>query len=199
MEKKSIYARLAEAQVEFVNIRQDQIADLGNGKRFKYADINSVLEAIRPILNCHGLVLVQSVFTPSDAHRVVSVETSIYTFEGESIKSGVFTASTEGLLQKGVQALGSLITYMKRYQLMALLGIAYGENDDDGAAAVQSEAQADKNAALISDADYYARQGRDSFIGFWKGLTKAEKAILTPHLDRLKEQSQGKPSAPEGF
>lgn len=36
--------------------------------------------------------------------------------------------------QKGVQALGSLITYLKRYHYSAILGLA--AEDDDGAAAV---------------------------------------------------------------
>lgn len=199
MENPSIYLHLASAQAEFKNIRQDQKASaFGSGKGYMYADINNVLETIRPILNNHGLALIQNVFTPAEGYqKAVCVETIIYSDTGECIKSGVFTASTEGLQQKGVQALGSAITYVKRYQLMALLGIAYGENDDDGATTIQSEVEADKNSALLADADYYAQQGRDAFTAFWKTTTKEERAILKPHLDRLTAPWKGKPSAQE--
>lgn len=129
----SIFAKLIKAQACFANISKDkEAAAFGSGKEKKmyaYADISSVLQLVRPILNANGLAVIQRTKTEVDA---VSVETILYDEEGNSLESGAFRVPTKDLIQRGPQAFGSAVTYARRYSLVSFLGLSYGDNDDDG-------------------------------------------------------------------
>lgn len=92
----------------------------------KYADLSSVLEEILPILAKHELVLIQSL---GGNELSPALDTIIaHAPSGQNIKS------TTPLFAKELtpQGLGSAITYMRRYSLMAILGISTTDEDDDG-------------------------------------------------------------------
>ena len=112
-------------------------ANKGNANpmfKSKYADLASVWDACRKPLSDNGLSITQIPFVQED-------EVSIYTMLGHS--SGQFIASTLSMpinYAKGVlsaQAVGSTITYARRYSLSAIAGIA-PDDDDDGNAASSS-------------------------------------------------------------
>jgi hypothetical protein len=89
----------------------------------KYADLNSHLEAIEPLLQENGLFLTQPCEIVG-GKNVVS--TRVYDVEtGESISSSL------ELLVKDVdmQKLGSAVTYARRYTLSAIFGMK-AEDDD---------------------------------------------------------------------
>lgn len=192
----NIYARLIAAQSEFPKIEQDQKAStFGGGKGYAYADINSILSIVRPILNRHGLGVNHDV--TSEPNRV-GVETVIFSVDGETLKSPIFYAETTGLVQKGVQAYGSLVTYLRRYSLVSFLGIAYGVEDDDGLLAVdaheshrrqqkvapkpvpKAEAKPAINYAdLERSAKLASLDGMEAYKKFFMALTAEEKHYLT--------------------
>lgn len=194
----NIYARLIAAQSEFPKIEQDQKANtFGGGKGYTYADINSILSIVRPILNRHGLGVNHNV--TSEPNRV-GVETVIFSVDGETLKSPIFYAETTGLVQKGVQAYGSLVTYLRRYSLVSFLGIAYGVEDDDGYLAVdaheshrkqQKAAPAPKPvpkaepkpatnfADLERSAKLASMDGMEAYKKYFMALTAEEKHYLT--------------------
>lgn len=188
----NIYARLISAQSEFPKIEQDQKANtFGGGKGYTYADINSILLIVRPILNRHGLGVNHNV--TSEPNRV-GVETVIFSVDGETLKSPIFYAETTGLVQKGVQAYGSLVTYLRRYSLVSFLGIAYGVEDDDGYLAVdahesrrkqQKAAPAPKPTPAVNYADLErsaklaSMDGMEAYKKYFMALTAEEKHYLT--------------------
>jgi len=92
----------------------------------KYADLSSVIEAVKEPLNNHGLAYIQLV--QSDEKDIV--ETIILHESGQFI-------GTETRVYCGKpndpQAFGTGITYAKRYALQAALGLP--TEDDDGNAA----------------------------------------------------------------
>lgn len=207
MTDKKIYQKLIEAQKEFTSVVQANEASLGKGAGYKYADISAILKVIRPVLNNHGLAVIQK--TTAEA-QTVSVETILYDDAGESISSGPFTVSTAGLQQRGVQAFGSAVTYARRYSLVSFLAVAYGENDDDGKAAVEAaeksaaELQADAKRrasaerraamkkpappadpeefvltqAMVDEAKTIAQQGPESYKAYFTSLPAAQQAAL---------------------
>jgi hypothetical protein len=116
-----LFAALAKAQ--------GQITSAAKGKtnpHFKsaYADLASVWEAIRKPLSDNGLAVIQ--FPLTDGDRV-----GIRTILGHS--SGQWLADTAWAKpqQAGPQAQGSCWTYLKRYALCAVAGVA-PDDDDDG-------------------------------------------------------------------
>ena len=125
--KQNIFTRLCKAQSEFPNIAKDKKASAFKGGSYQYADINDILTKVMPILNANGLSLIQKT---TGTETTVTVETVLFSTEGESLSSGGFTVSTKDLMQRGVQAHGSAVTYARRYSLAAFLGLAYGDDDD---------------------------------------------------------------------
>lgn len=118
-----------DALAEMPQIGKDKTADMGNYS-YKYADLNTILEAIRPVLKKHGLTVAQSAV---NVDSKVGVETRIYHTSGHVEVFGPLVLPGGS----NAQGYGSAITYARRYSLTAALGIAPDE-DDDGARAVKA-------------------------------------------------------------
>ena len=97
----------------------------------KYADLSSVVEAIRPAFGQCGLSYVQRI-EPSDRDEV-RVETILMHASGEWLSCGVLNLPVS---KADAQGFGSALTYARRYSLAAACGVA--PEDDDGNAATKS-------------------------------------------------------------
>lgn len=118
----AIVAALAEVAI----IDKGKTANAGSYS-YSYADIADVIAETRPILAAHGLVAVTALSGGPDVYAV-TVEILHSTGESKVYPPVSFNGGRDP------QAVGSSITYFRRYALCAALGIATGE-DDDGAAA----------------------------------------------------------------
>lgn len=111
---------LSQAQGEMRHATKDS-----NNPFFKskYADLPSVIDACRSSLSKHQLAVVQTI--QNDEHGI-----QLVTYLGHS--SGQWITSSMPVLSKDntPQAVGSAITYARRYSLAALVGVA--QEDDDG-------------------------------------------------------------------
>ena len=94
----------------------------------KYADLAEILNTVRPVFSANGIAIVQ---TPTFESGVASVETMLCHESGEVISS----ICSSPVSKQDAQGIGSAITYLRRYSLAAMCGIA--QEDDDGQHAVQ--------------------------------------------------------------
>jgi hypothetical protein len=94
----------------------------------KYADLASVWEAIRKPLADNGLAITQAITETTAAS--ITVETRLLHASGEYITSVMSMPTGKG----DIQALGSAISYGRRYALSALVGVVSDEEDDGEAA-----------------------------------------------------------------
>lgn len=99
---------------------------------YGYADLSDQREHVRETLTACGLTVTQSV--GSDGQQV-AIETLLLHKSGQWISSDVLLIPTDG----SAQAQGSAMTYGRRYQYQAILGLA-AEDDDDGKAATERAA-----------------------------------------------------------
>ena len=97
--------------------------------RSKYSTIADYLNAVNRALWDNDLFLSQSV---SKVEVGIAVSTKIIHKSGEWIES---EATVLPVSKADAQAVGSAISYGRRYSLSAFLGIAAGTDDDDGVAA----------------------------------------------------------------
>lgn len=97
----------------------------------KYIPLEEVIGKVIPLLNDNGIVLLQSVGhyegTPVLVTSLIDAETD----------ERVETAAPLILDKQTPQAVGSAITYMRRYSILSLLGLVADEDDDANAATPQ--------------------------------------------------------------
>jgi hypothetical protein len=119
---------LAKAQAEVEGAAKDRV-----NPHFKssYATLASVWEACRVALSKNGIAVVQS---PVADNAAVTVTTLLAHSSGEWMRSAL-TASARDATP---QSIGSAVTYLRRYGLASMVGVA--PEDDDGEQAVNHNA-----------------------------------------------------------
>lgn len=120
-----VFGALAKAQGEI----KDAIKDKANDHfRSKYATLAAVYEACRTALSKAGVAVVQ---IPYNDGKDVGVSTVLGVASGQWISAKLQVSPA----RYDAQGLGSVITYLRRYSLSAMVGVA-PDDDDDGEAAM---------------------------------------------------------------
>lgn len=125
MNKSETITDIAKALSKF----QSEVSDPERTKenaflKAKYVTLDSLLQAVRPVLADNGLSFLQ---IPSTAKDEVTVVTMLLHNSGEWFESDPFTLP---LMKKDPQGVGSVVTYARRYSLSSILGVAWDEDDD---------------------------------------------------------------------
>ena len=113
------YSKLLEAKKEIGKATKN-----ATNPHFKnrYVDINALIETVEPVLLSHGLILLQPIEDGKQYTRIIDAE------DGSFIES--YIALPLGL---NPQALGSSVTYYRRYTLQSLLYLQSQDKEDDDA------------------------------------------------------------------
>lgn len=123
---KSLLESLAKAQSEFVTLPKDK-----NGYGYKYTDIDTVINYVRPILSKYGLGFMQSLSSlSSTAKEIPAITTRVFHSSGEWIEDTTVLPDVTLAKTNNAQNMGASITYMRRYFLCAMLGITSDEDTD---------------------------------------------------------------------
>jgi hypothetical protein len=99
----------------------------------KYADLTSVIDAIKPVLSRHNLAFYQR---PQPSESGILVQTVLRHASGEEIDLGTLYVPAN---KQDPQGFGSAMTYARRYALMTAFGVP--AEDDDGNAAAKATAR----------------------------------------------------------
>ena len=116
---------LSKAQAEFPPVPFNAVNPF---LKNRYADLGGIIQTAKPILAKHGLAVSQ---LAEGEGNTTSVTTILMHSSGEWISS---TISMDMEAEKGksqAQAVGSVITYLRRYSLASILGL-YADEDTDG-------------------------------------------------------------------
>jgi hypothetical protein len=135
-------AALAAAQGEFPPIPKDctaKIVTKNNGTySFRYADLDTVLSTVRPVLSRHGLALVVDIQTVKNetGERAMQATIRLIHSSGQWMQTtGLAIAiDPEAYAKQPAQSSGSAATYATRYAIEAALAIR-ATDDQDGAEA----------------------------------------------------------------
>jgi hypothetical protein len=130
---KQIASALLKAQSEMSNPKKGATNPFFKSK---YADLNSIREAVIPVLNSNGISVLQPIVHTENKNFV---KTILLHESGEYLES-----LTEIVYNKinDAQAQGSGISYARRYALQSF--VCVGADDDDGQKAVQNKPNATK-------------------------------------------------------
>ncbi|MEE9374523.1 MAG: ERF family protein [Saprospiraceae bacterium] len=157
------------------------------GYNYKYADLAEIKRVIQPHMAEAKLSCIQ--FVENESNEVVSVTTMILHESGQSLQSTLKgnVTDNQGHLSN-IQAQGSVITYLRRYGMSAMLGLV---TDADLDGSVDSKAQNKLNVntmkkeinsslKMIQDQEFIderLKQAKDNTkntnVEFWTNLAKS--------------------------
>ncbi len=131
-----LFTALAKAQGEMSAASKDCKNPFFNSK---YADLGSIWSACRDALSSNGICAIQTTYTKEN--NEVYLKTTLGHSSGQWISSEIkldippagATETDKFGKEKKVnimQALGSILTYQKRYQLASIVGVAPSDDDD---------------------------------------------------------------------
>jgi hypothetical protein len=149
----------------------------------KYADLQSVWDAAREPLIKNGFCVVQTTEPSGDGKWLV--RTKLAHVSGKS-----FEFDMPLLMNKSdMQALGSAITYARRYSLSMVIGIAPAEDDGNLAAGKLEESQKSPSPTQPNPIPLHVRElfGRAAKLGCDEYVLRAKVKQLFPQIKNRKE------------
>lgn len=157
--RKAFDRAIAAAKAKITPIQRN--AKGHNDKR--YADFAAIAKVVDPILSKHGL---SYRFRTAQGERI-SVTCILSHEDGHSEETTLSGPADASGSKNAIQAIGSTLTYLQRYSLVQMLGLA-ASNDDDGKAAADGGVISDDQAAeLIALADEVGADKR-AFCEYFK-------------------------------
>lgn len=133
--RPDLWAALAKAQAEIKNVSKNRTVKVtmrnGGQYSYAYATLDNVLEAIRAPLAKNGLSVVQVVVPTPRGNWLL--RTVLGHASGQELTSEmpIFVEQEEKL--RAMQALGSAVTFARRYALQNLFMLAADDDDDANA------------------------------------------------------------------
>lgn len=131
-ELKDLFGAMAKAQNEM------QSANLNKENPYfksRYADFAEIVRASRPALTKNGLAVFQEIKITEDGQSVL--HTLLSHASGQWIESRMRIVPPKN----DIQSISSYVTYLKRLCYASLIGVAIGEEDDDGEVAMANARQ----------------------------------------------------------
>lgn len=174
---EKLAAALVAAQAEMPPAPKDA---MNPHFRSRYADLEMVWTTIVPILNRHGLCVIQR---PGGNGTAVTLSTVLLHTSGQWIESiaAVLPAKADP------QGYGSALTYLRRYAVLSMAGGVTGEDDD--AEAASGRGQAPAAGAEVAPAEARPPRPPD------EPVRRAPRPATQAHTDTM-SQTLGKPVPP---
>ena len=179
-----ISAALAEALNALPTAEKDAV---NPHLKSKYASLQSCMRSWHQVSRIHGLCLIQ---TTARTPAGLVLTTRVIHTSGQWIEGD--TPIDIGQAKNPMQALGSAITYARRYGL-SIIGIVTGEGEDDGEGIKVTPTAKQETLSMLSEA---AAKGREAFGKAWKRVPPAERSaidkVLMDEFKRLCEAAEPK-------
>lgn len=159
-ELDKLFEALAKAQLDMEVAKNDSTNPFFKSK---YADLASVVKASRPYLAKNGLCVIQRLLPNGNG--------SLYLFTRLCHASGQWMESRMEVKppKPDIQTVGSHITYLKRYNYAAIVGVVSSDEDDDG------------EQAMVEPRQQTSRTSANPTI------TKAQLEVLSQELEGHEE------------
>ena len=169
-------AALAKAQGQIQDAKKDSANPFFKSK---YADLAAVREAVRKPLSDNGIAVVQ---VPCADGSHAGVDTMLIHTSGQWIRGLLVVTSKD----EGPQAIGSCITYLRRYALQSFTGVAAEDDDGNAAEGKTNGKQPEKKAEppkgfeqWADDLAAVAEEGTEKLHAAWKTSRPEYRAYLT--------------------
>lgn len=177
-----IATALSKAQGEMTGALKDSANPFFKSK---YADLAAVWEACRKPLSGNGLAIIQS---PTVSELRVSLDTLVVHTSGQWIRNTLSCAVKDD----SPQTIGSATTYLRRYALQSLVGVAAEDDDGETAQGRGNGTGAHGRVAHQTSAPTAPAAVPDGYSNWLADM----QAVADEGVDRLREEWK---TQPEGF
>jgi hypothetical protein len=197
--KADLYCAFAKAQGAFPAIPKNRTVKItttkGGAFEFRYADLEGIISATRPALVANGLVLFQT--TRMLETGVTLLVTTLAHSSGDSIVSEYELQPAEKFLD--TKQFGATITYLRRYAVSAILGVAADDDLDQDGRGVEDDVDmarittdlCAKATACETDAEALALwKANQKELADFPGLHKQFKSVVEARRLAIKEGSK---------
>lgn len=181
--EKAYNAAFAAFKAEAVRIVKGRKVTDGPLRGKEYAELHDVVDAVTPALSRHGLSTAWKL--TRDEKDWLEVTCTLKHVGGHSESVSMGGPPDAGGAKNALQARASTKSYLERYTLKAICGVAEGGDDTDGnppAAVVPLE--------LLAAAREAAMGGWAALSKHIKGLSAADRAALEPESYALKKAAK---------
>lgn len=137
----NLYVKYAKLLQDIPTFVTDLRADAGK-RQYKYLGLDTLLKGVKPVFAKHNMGFYQAVEYVSGEDKPLGIVRTVIFDEEDTLTVGSYPFFVLG----DPQAVGSAVTYARRYSLYTALGI-FPEKDDDGYSATQSHSGQAKASA----------------------------------------------------
>lgn len=190
--EKAYNTAFAAFKAEAVRVIKGKKVTDGPLKGKEYAELHDVVDAVTPALSRHGLSAAWKLTRDEPQWLEVTCVLKHTAGHSESVSMG--GPPDSGGAKNQLQARASTKSYLERYTLKAICGVAEGGEDNDGNAPAQAVP-----LELLAPAREAAMKGWASLSLHIKSLTQEQRAALEPESYSLKkaakaaDEQKGKP------
>jgi len=138
--KKAYHRAMAAFKSDPPKIFKDRAVSF-NQTKYNYASLANVVEKISTSLSQHGL----SATWKTQTNGTIAVTCRITHVQGHFEETTLSADADKSGAKNNIQAMGSTVTYLERYTLLALTGLATEDQDDDAQGVVEYIDQAQQN------------------------------------------------------
>lgn len=182
--QERILDRNAEAafNMDFAEMQAEipTIVERGKTDKAKYALLEDIVEAVRPVLQRHGFSL--SFRTEWPDKKTVKVVGILTHKQGHSRQSEFLSEADTSGSKNAIQALGSAVSYGHRYTTRDLLNITSRGEDDDATRAGRPSKKVDPTPdgfqTWWDDLEVVAEDGLPALEAAWKKSKPAFRTYL---------------------
>ena len=146
--RKAYHVAMSRFKANPPKIGKDQHVEYNTSKgttKYNHASLANVTTAINSELSKHGLT---ASWVTAQKEKSITVTCRITHEMGHFEETSLTSFPDESGGKNSIQAIGSAVTYLQRYTLLALTGLATHEQDDDGSGV--TEFIADEQAKAIN-------------------------------------------------
>ena len=128
--RKAYHKAMAAFKANPPQIEKDKSVSFGSGKTsYTHASLSNVTTKINMALSAHGL---SASWKTEQTNETIKVICSITHELGHSESTSLTASPDTSGSKNAIQAVGSTISYLERYTILALTGLATHDMDDDG-------------------------------------------------------------------
>ena len=171
---------MADFKCESLVISKDRRVNYANRSGdvtdYMHATLGNVVATIAPALAKHGL---SHRWDTQQGSAGITVSCVITHFDGHSESITLASPPDQSGGKNAIQAIGSTVSYLQRYTLLAITGLATSDADDDGGSYAREESpERATQPAAPAELGIYTNAQMSESVPKWHGLVSA--GLKTP-------------------